>query len=1168
LRYLKKILHTLFNRKLILFLFFWVIFQLFHLNGYSETFIVSNNADSGIGTIREALQKAADNGNTTQDVISFNLPDLSESGRTITLLTELPVLSSNLVIDGSTQSGSFFGVSTAKVQLLTAFNNQTSNYGLVIRNLEKVEIYGLYVHNIAPVPSGSNSLLWQGIAVWDSKDIQIGAAGKGNVICGFPYNLGMNQHLTGGQIHHYSQNIKIKATFFNIEPDGKTVSINATTYTQLYFVYGEVEIGGINPAEGNLFAHGLYIYQANTYDDPNPSAAIQTLPATIYFRNNKVGTNFLGTNFVIGGQGLNISTSTPGGKNTIFIEDNVIANPSLYGITITNSGRDVIILRNYIGVTKTTLQPLSPANNGGTGIFIYGATGVKIGSDQTSDANYIGYCRPLYVVPTSKVSFNKNSFFCTSRMFPLVDVTNSPLYPSISITESGTGFIKGKATPKSIIELFYTDVCGTCSPETYFASTQADDTGNWKYEDVFLRSVMASATLNGYTSNFTVTRIDATQARLVNTCDATGSIKGVLAYNAQDIKWLNAANEVVGIQPDLIDVPPGTYRMVVSNGTCSAQTGTFQIIQNLNFFTNSSTIINPSCGQKNGSVKGIRASSNTGTIVNYSWTDGNGIEISKIADLLNVGAGNYKLLVGITGQNCSKTYEVTLQNTTGPNVNTVGTLATPSLCNGNTGSITGINATGTGTLKYIWTNQDGNEVGNQKNLTNQPAGIYKVEVTDQSGCSAVTSAIIEVKEINGIGLTNNGVVKNATCDAENGEIKGISVSGATSYEWYNAADQMIARGNTPDIDHLPPGIYYLKALSSTCEKLSMDYEVKKILNTTDYGLANEQIVNPHCGLPNGSIQVNLKKDIPFTYRWVNKSTGQSTGTNSNILSDLDEGAYQLFLADNNLCEKLFAEFTVKKEAVLSLDEHNMKVVPDQCNNEIGSISGIKVVGVAPIVYNWIDDSEKKIGSDPDIFNLKAGIYYLTITDKNGCALKVNITVPNQKSTIDMPDVSDIKLCSKGKAILLVTNVSNLYKYKLYAGKDDVIPLDEQSSGIFQINVDENKIFYLSKLTGSCESERKAVKVTIGDEELYVPNTFTPNQDGDNDFWLIRGIESYPTAKLAIFNRDGQKVFESNQYSNTFDGSYRGTPLPSGTYYFILNLNSDCNPITGGITIIR
>ncbi|MEN9640428.1 MAG: hypothetical protein RLZZ262_2297, partial [Bacteroidota bacterium] len=77
---------------------------------------------------------------------------------------------------------------------------------------------------------------------------------------------------------------------------------------------------------------------------------------------------------------------------------------------------------------------------------------------------------------------------------------------------------------------------------------------------------------------------------------------------------------------------------------------------------------------------------------------------------------------------------------------------------------------------------------------------------------------------------------------------------------------------------------------------------------------------------------------------------------------------------------------------------------------------------------------------------------------------------------------------------------------------------------------------------------------------------TPNGDGDNDLWLLGGIEYYPSAKIQVFNRWGQSVFESRGYNNPWDGSYQGQQLPVADYYFVIDYAEDKEPITGTVTI--
>ncbi|WP_439709299.1 DUF7507 domain-containing protein [Algibacter lectus] len=93
--------------------------------------------------------------------------------------------------------------------------------------------------------------------------------------------------------------------------------------------------------------------------------------------------------------------------------------------------------------------------------------------------------------------------------------------------------------------------------------------------------------------------------------------------------------------------------------------------------------------------------------------------------------------------------------------------------------------------------------------------------------------------------------------------------------------------------------------------------------------------------------------------------------------------------------------------------------------------------------------------------------------------------------------------------------------------------------------------------------------------LEVYNEFSPNSDGDNDFFLISCIENYPNNKLEVYNRWGNIVYQAKGYSNTWDGTSNGRvtineakELPVGTYYYVLDLGNGSKPKTGWIYINR
>jgi gliding motility-associated-like protein len=83
--------------------------------------------------------------------------------------------------------------------------------------------------------------------------------------------------------------------------------------------------------------------------------------------------------------------------------------------------------------------------------------------------------------------------------------------------------------------------------------------------------------------------------------------------------------------------------------------------------------------------------------------------------------------------------------------------------------------------------------------------------------------------------------------------------------------------------------------------------------------------------------------------------------------------------------------------------------------------------------------------------------------------------------------------------------------------------------------------------------------------------FTPNGDGINDLWLITNGNCLEKATAQVFNRYGSRVFESNDYKNTWDGTYKGKALPDGTYYYVISyklINGKPVFLKGNVTILR
>mgnify|MGYP006137619113 FL=1 len=94
---------------------------------------------------------------------------------------------------------------------------------------------------------------------------------------------------------------------------------------------------------------------------------------------------------------------------------------------------------------------------------------------------------------------------------------------------------------------------------------------------------------------------------------------------------------------------------------------------------------------------------------------------------------------------------------------------------------------------------------------------------------------------------------------------------------------------------------------------------------------------------------------------------------------------------------------------------------------------------------------------------------------------------------------------------------------------------------------------------------------VVDNQLFFPNTFSPNEDGENDTWEVVGIENYPDCQLSIFNRWGQQVFQSTGYNKekAWNGEGKLGKLNEGVYFYEMNLrDAEKRKFNGSITLIR
>jgi gliding motility-associated-like protein len=110
-------------------------------------------------------------------------------------------------------------------------------------------------------------------------------------------------------------------------------------------------------------------------------------------------------------------------------------------------------------------------------------------------------------------------------------------------------------------------------------------------------------------------------------------------------------------------------------------------------------------------------------------------------------------------------------------------------------------------------------------------------------------------------------------------------------------------------------------------------------------------------------------------------------------------------------------------------------------------------------------------------------------------------------------------------------------------------------------------------TNGCHAYASVNVAVVPDYQVFVPNVFTPNNDGNNDQWQIFGNkQAMRIVQVNVYDRSGEKVFESNDLNFVWDGEYKGKPAPVGVYVYDLTIvwlnNVTPQPYKGAITLLR
>jgi gliding motility-associated-like protein len=200
--------------------------------------------------------------------------------------------------------------------------------------------------------------------------------------------------------------------------------------------------------------------------------------------------------------------------------------------------------------------------------------------------------------------------------------------------------------------------------------------------------------------------------------------------------------------------------------------------------------------------------------------------------------------------------------------------------------------------------------------------------------------------------------------------------------------------------------------------------------------------------------------------------------------------------------------------------------------------------------------------DPSLAGVGDHIISYTFSADNGCENHAEQSV--KVSSLPIINAGpDRVLLEGGSVVLLGTGSGNniSYAWSPVQGLND--PSLAQPTTTTAMDMEYTLVGTSADLCS--DSDRVLVQVL---KKPSIPNTFSPNGDGIHDRWEIRYLESYPGATVEIFNRYGQPVFKTIGYNKPWDGTFKGSPLPAGTYYYIIDPKNGRQPMSGFVDIIR
>lgn len=491
---------------------------------------------------------------------------------------------------------------------------------------------------------------------------------------------------------------------------------------------------------------------------------------------------------------------------------------------------------------------------------------------------------------------------------------------------------------------------------------------------------------------------------------------------------------------------------------------------------------------------------------------------------------------------------------------TVSPSQTPSDCGGSNGSLIGLNASGAGTLTYEWTTGSGSVVGNSADLSSIPAGTYFVQVTDANNCS---------NQFGPFSITNPGapgapsllVSDNTPCVGSSFQISVNAPTSGATYNWtgpngFSSTNTFISIN---PVNLVQEGTYCVNATVSGCTGPASC----EIIDVQQLPLVEIPIsLTDSTICTGGQISISAAGAVSYLWSGPNGFSGAGNSISISPATAVNGGYYFVTATDMNGCiNEDSININILPLPTLVLSTSNSNGIA--CLNSTISIS---VSGANSYLWEGPNSfsSMQNQANIPAAEAVNEGWYIVTGTDGNGCSamdsLFINVISDFSGGIVD----GDSILCPGETAVLSAQGGSS-YLWSGPLGFSSTNPIatiesiSPQQAGWYEILITDTY--------GCIYVDSTELQIQYNADCIFIPNLFTPDLDGNNDTWVIPGLEYYQSNSVEIYNRWGNLVFKASPYLNDWDGSVnsgivldgKDGKVPVGTYFYILKLNTNDQP---------